>query len=104
MILEEINGAVVATIIRESGQMVELAVGDYFSDHESSTIAVTGNGKIVIRVDPNCTFEVRGVELATQEPVAQEIALEDTIAAVEKPPVIVKPATKVGSKSAPKAE
>jgi peptide subunit release factor 1 (eRF1) len=88
MILEEIIGEVTCTIIRENGDEVQVTIGDYFSDHERSTLTVTGNGKIVIRVDPNCTVEVRGVEV---EPVVQEVVVEDTVAATETP-VIIKPA------------
>jgi hypothetical protein len=96
MILEEINGSVVATIVRETGGVVELAVGDYFSDHERSSLSVVGKGSVTVRVDPNCTLEFRGVEVATEEiqeaiPVTQEVVVEDTVAAKEEPPVIINP-------------
>ena len=58
MILEEIDGNVVCVIMRENGSATQLAVGDYFSDHESSSLTVTGKGKAIVRVDSNCTFEV----------------------------------------------
>jgi hypothetical protein len=98
MILEEIVGGVVSTIMRENGQTVQLAVGDYFSDHERSTLAVVGTGKIIVRVDENCTIEVRGVEEAPVEqapvvetaPVEQQVVVEDQIATTEAP-VIVNP-------------
>lgn len=100
MILEEIIGGVVSTIIRENGEAVELNIGDYFSDHERSTLTVVGNGKIVVRVDANCTIEVRGVENAVETvtvqettPEVQEVAVEDTVvAATETTPAIVIPA------------
>jgi hypothetical protein len=93
MILEEINGSVVATIVRETGGMYELKVGDYFSDHERSSLSVVGSGKVTVRVDDNCTLEFRGVEIATQEvqeamPTTQEVVVEDTVAATEAPVII----------------
>jgi hypothetical protein len=95
MVLEEINGSVVCTIMREGGGQAELAVGDYFSDHESSTLTVIGTGVVIVRVDPNCTFEVRGVEPVVEEetppaPVVQ-IAVTDTVTTTEEPPVIIYP-------------
>jgi len=94
MVLEEINGSVICTIVREGGGRAELAVGDYFSDHESSTLTVVGTGVAIVRVDPNCTFEVRGVELVVEEtspaPVV-EIAVVDTVKATEETPAIVFP-------------
>lgn len=107
MILEEIIGGVVSTIIRENGEAVQLNIGDYFSDHERSTLTVVGNGKIVVRVDANCTVEIRGVENAVETvtvqetapevqetaPEVQEVAVEDTVvAATEATPAIVIPA------------
>ena len=98
MVLEEINGSVVCTIMREGGGQAELAVGDYFSDHESSTLAVVGTGVVIVRVDPNCTFEVRGVELVVEETTEEtppapvvEIAVVDTVKTTEETPVIVFP-------------
>lgn len=102
MILEEINGTVVATVIRETGGTQQLAVGDYFSDHERSSLTVIGSGSIVVRVDPSCTLEFRGVETAPETPevieavvetapVVQEVVIEDTIAATEEAPVIINP-------------
>jgi hypothetical protein len=96
MILEEINGEVVATIVRETGGVYELKAGDYFSDHERSSLSVVGKGSVTVRVDPNCTLEFRGVEVATEEvqeaiPVTQEVVVEDTVAAKEEPPVIINP-------------
>jgi hypothetical protein len=104
MILEEINGSVVATIVRETGSMYELKVGDYFSDHERSSLTVVGSGTVTVRVDPNCTLEFRGTEIATEAeavvtpvpeaiPVTQEVVVEDTVAATEAP-VIVNPKAK----------
>lgn len=61
MILEEIDGDVVVTIIKQSGEKAVVVIGDYISDHESSTICVTGIGKATVRVDPSCTFDIKGV-------------------------------------------
>jgi len=99
MILEEINGSVVATIVRETGGMYELKVGDYFSDHERSSLTVVGSGSVTVRVDPNCTLEFRGTEVAVPAedapveaaPVTQQVVVEDTVAAKEEPPVIINP-------------
>jgi hypothetical protein len=90
MILEEIIGDVVCTIIRETGNQAELAVGDYFSDHERSSLNVTGTGKIIVRVDSNCTIEFCGVEPEVA-PVVQEIGLTDTVSVTEETPVIINP-------------
>ena len=102
MILEEINGSVVATIVRENGGMYELKVGDYFSDHERSSLTVVGNGTVTVRVDPNCTLEFRGVEVVAETetapvetaPVEQQVVVTDTVAATEEAPVIVNPKAK----------
>ena len=61
MILEEITGDVVVTVMKSSGQKAVVVVGEYISDHESSTICVTGVGKATVRVDPSCTFDIKGV-------------------------------------------
>lgn len=94
MILEEIDGNVVCVIMRENGSATQLAVGDYFSDHESSSLTVTGKGKAIVRVDPSCTFEVPGVEAKVIElavetpPQAQQMAIADTVAATEEPVIV----------------
>jgi len=94
MILEEINGSVTCTITRENVGQVQLSVGDYFSDHESATLTAIGIGKVIVRVDPNCTFEVPGVEAEVTElavetpPQAQQIAIADTVAATEAPVIV----------------
>ena len=91
MILEEITGAVTVTVIRETGGQVQLAVGDYFSDHESSTLTAIGSGKAIIRVDPNCTFEVSGVKLIVKEdevPAVQEMSVTDKVGTTEAPVII----------------
>jgi hypothetical protein len=85
MILEQIIGDVVATIIRESGEKATLKVGDYFSEHERSTLETTGTGKLEIRIDPNCTIEIR----CTQ--VVEEVAVEEVPAPAAKPAKVVKP-------------
>jgi hypothetical protein len=70
MIVEEIIGDVTATIIK-NGQTTTLSVGSEFNDHERNSVTVIGTGKIVVRVDQNCTIEIRGVEAAVEEtPVA----------------------------------
>lgn len=108
MILEEINGSVVATVIRETGGMQELKVGDYFSDHERSSLTVVGKGSIIVRVDPSCTLEFRGVEIAPETPEVieavvpvaeaipqtQEVVVEDKVAATEAPVIINPKASK----------
>ena len=70
MILEEITGDVVVTVMKENGATAVVAIGDYISDHESSTICVTGAGKATVRVDPSCTFDIKGVvgEVVEQAP------------------------------------
>ena len=96
MILEEINGSVVVTVIRETGGTAQLAVGDYFSDHERSSLTVIGTGNIVVRVDANSTLEFRGVEVAPEvievvaqtAPQVQEVIVEDKVAATEAPVII----------------
>ena len=84
MILEEVTGDVVVTVMKENGATAVVAIGDYISDHESSTICVTGVGKATVRVDPSCTFDIKGVvaEVAEQAPVATP-----TSAPVEAAPV-----------------
>lgn len=75
MIVEEIIGNVTATIIKD-GQTVSLSVGSEFNDHERNSVAVIGTGKIVVRVDQNCTVEIRGIEVAAEEtatPVAKPV-------------------------------
>jgi len=94
MILEEIDGSVTCTVTRENVGQVQLSPGDYFSDHESATLTVVGNGKVIVRVDPNCTFEVPGVKAAEEEvpaPVVQEIGLTDIVTATAETPVIINP-------------
>jgi hypothetical protein len=93
MILEEIQGDVKVTIIKENGKTVAVAINDYISDHESSTICVIGEGKAVIRVDPNCTFEIRGKteEISTEEstPVAAPAAIPEAAPVAEVVPTPV---------------
>lgn len=86
MILEEITGDVVVTVMKENGTTAVVAIGDYISDHESSTVCVTGIGKATVRVDPSCTFDIKGVvaEVAEQAPVATPTP---TPAPVEAAPV-----------------
>ena len=97
MILEEIMGDAVCVIVRETGGTATLAVGDYFSDHERGSLTVTGSGKVIIRVDSNCTMELCGVEPEVVEtaveaaPQVQEVAVTDTVAAATEAPVIIFP-------------
>lgn len=71
MIVEEIIGDVTATLIK-NGQTTPLSVGSEFNDHERNSVTVIGMGKIVVRVDQNCTIEISGVEAAVEEtPVAK---------------------------------
>ena len=86
MILEEVTGDIVVTVMKENGATAVVAIGDYISDHESSTICVTGVGKATVRVDPSCTFDIKGVvgEVVEQAPVPTP---EPTPAPVEAAPV-----------------
>jgi NADPH:quinone reductase-like Zn-dependent oxidoreductase len=56
MILEEIEGSV---RIMYAGKV--LSVGDSADDY-SKGVFVFGAGKAIFRVDPNSTFEIKGVE------------------------------------------
>ena len=92
MILEEITGDVVVTVMKENGATAVVAIGDYISDHESSTICVTGAGKATVRVDPSCTFDIKGVvgEVVEQAPAPAPVATPapvPTPAPVEAAPV-----------------
>ena len=58
MILEEIIGEATFKVTR-NGKSVQLKVGDTFTDDEYLTRTVYGDsGKVVIRVDANCTIEI----------------------------------------------
>ena len=102
MILEEITGDVVVTVMKENGATAVVAIGDYISDHESSTICVTGAGKATVRVDPSCTFDIKGVvgEVVEQAPAPVATpAPVPTPAPVEAAPVaeVVAPAVEATS-------
>lgn len=104
MILEEITGDVVVTVMKENGATAVVAIGDYISDHESSTICVTGAGKATVRVDPSCTFDIKGVvgEVVEQAPAPAPVATPapvPTPAPVEAAPVaeVVAPAVEATS-------
>ena len=56
MILEEIEGSVRITYAGKT-----LSVGDSADDY-SKGVFVVGAGKAIFRIDPNATFEVKGVE------------------------------------------
>jgi hypothetical protein len=89
MILEEINGDVEVTIIKQNGQTVVLVCGDEFNDHESSTLSVAGQGMVIVRVDANCTFEVKGV-VAEAEAEVEVTPIAEAIPVAVKTPVVVK--------------
>ena len=107
MILEEIDGNVKVTVLRGNGIAV-VAVGEYISDHESSTISVIGAGKAVIRVDPSCTFDIKGIEAeGTAAPApapAPTPAPAPAPAPVEAAPVVEVVAPAVKTPSAPAEE
>ena len=56
MILEEIEGSVHITYAGKT-----LSVGDSADDY-SKGVFVVGSGKAIFRVDPSCTFEIKGIE------------------------------------------
>jgi len=64
MILEEIEGSV---RIMYAGKT--LSVGDSADDY-SKGVFVVGTGKVIFRVDPSSTFEVKGVEGESYSEVA----------------------------------
>lgn len=105
MILEEIDGNVKVTVLRGNGIAV-VAVGEYISDHESSTISVIGAGKAVIRVDPSCTFDIKGIEAegTTAPAPAPTPAPAPAPAPVEAAPVAEVVAPAVETPSAPAEE
>ena len=107
MILEEVTGDIVVTVMKENGATAVVAIGDYISDHESSTICVTGVGKATVRVDPSCTFDIKGVvgEVVEQAPAPAPVATPapvPTPAPVEAAPVaeVVAPAVEATSEVA----
>jgi hypothetical protein len=89
MILEEINGDVKVTIIKQNGQTVVLTCGDEFNDHESSTLSVAGEGMVIVRVDSNCTFEVKGVVAEAEAEAKVEVTpIAEAIPVAVKTPVV----------------
>jgi hypothetical protein len=107
MILEEIDGDVVVTMMKENGAKATVAIGDYISDHESSTITVIGTGKAIVRVDPSCTFEIKGVaqegEVSAPAPTPEPTP-KPTPTPVEAAPVAEVVAPAVETPSAPAEE
>jgi hypothetical protein len=93
MIVEEIIGGVTATILKD-GKEVTLSVGDEFSDHDRSSVTVVGTGKLIVRVDQNCTVEIRGVEpeVVEEAPVIAKTIKVTKPAPVETPAVTETPA------------
>ena len=65
MILEEIGSNVVCSITKNGAKII-CAAFDTISDEEYATLTVVGNGKVILRVDPNCTMEVNGVPLSEE--------------------------------------
>jgi len=61
MILEEIEG-----IVKVTCNGTALSVGDTVDDY-SKSVLVIGVGKATFRVDPSCTFDVKGVEVVAEE-------------------------------------
>ena len=61
MILEEIEGSVKVTCAG-----VALSIGDSVDDY-SKGVLVIGAGKAIFRVDPSCTFDIKGVEIVAEE-------------------------------------
>jgi len=72
MILEEISGDVKVSLNGKA-----LAIGATIEDNEYASVTVIGTGKATFRVDPSCTIERKGVE----------VAVEAAAPAVEKPVV-----------------
>lgn len=61
MILEELIGDAKFTVVR-NGKPTELKIGDSFTDEEYQTRVVYGEaGKAVVRVDQNCTVEIKAI-------------------------------------------
>ena len=96
MILEEINGDVRVVL---NGRT--LAIGDNIEDSQYPYVAALGKGKATFRVDPNCTVEVRGVEVAAQETPAPAPAPAPV---VEAAPVVERVPPKMESPSEPTEE
>ena len=59
MILEEIDGDVKVFIKTGTGS-TELTVGQEINPAEAAAIYVVGVGKATVRVDSNCTYELKG--------------------------------------------
>jgi hypothetical protein len=96
MILEEIIGEAVFCVTR-NGKCVELSVGDSFTEEEFATKTVTGKaGKAVIRVDQNCTVEIKAT------PVAEIVEVETKV--VAKPVAKAEVAPKVETTTVSKTE
>ena len=67
MIFERIDGDVKAVL-----NGTALAVGDSIEDSHWPLVFVVGVGKVVFRVDPNCTVERIGKAVSVEEVVAAE--------------------------------
>ena len=82
MILEEIIGDAKFSITRDN-KSVALNAGDSFTDEEYTTRTIYGNnGKVVVRVDPNCTIVLGAQPNTAPEPV---VAPKATPKATPKP-------------------
>jgi hypothetical protein len=64
MILEDIDGDVKVVLNGKT-----LAIGNSIEDSQWPLVAVLGKGKATFRVDPSCTIEVKGVQVAASTPV-----------------------------------
>jgi hypothetical protein len=77
MILEQTIGDAILNITR-NGKIITLKIGDTFTDDEYMSRTVYGtSGKVIIRVDPNCTVEIGAVPAPVEElatPTAKPIA------------------------------
>lgn len=92
MILEEIIGEATFKVTR-NGKSVQLKVGDTFTDDEYLTRTVYGDsGKVVIRVDANCTVEIGAMPAPVAEPEAPKVTVKSTPTPTPAPTVDETPA------------
>ena len=94
MILEEIEGNVRITYAGKT-----LSIGDSADDY-SKGVFVVGAGKAIFRIDPNATFEVKGIEAESYT----EAAPAPTPAPVEAAPVAERVTPPVEAPSTPAEE
>lgn len=92
MILEEIDGDVKVVL---NGK--PLTVGSEIADAQYPLVSVIGKGKATFRVDPSCTLEVKGVEVAVEEtpaPAPAPVKAAPAVKAVPAPEPTPEPAEK----------